>query len=241
MTGKPANIRWVLGSRSPRRLGLLRSIVGAAAIDVAPPASTDEAGFEGLTDWASIEGRLREIVRAKEADVLRQLASAVENGAMRGDDAIADGSGSGCAPGSLRTVVVSADTTIVASRDDEELVVLGQPPESGDWKTTVREWFREFYFGRTHVAATAVRLAIPGGESRERVVMSRVSFHADGERWLDWYLETGEPRGKAGGYAIQGAGSVFVSRVEGSVSNVVGLPLREVLQMADELRCLPRH
>ena len=45
----------------------------------------------------------------------------------------------------------------------------------------------------------------------------------------------GEPRGKAGGYAIQGAGSIFVSRVEGSLSNVVGLPLREVLEALDAL------
>ncbi|MCC7419748.1 MAG: Maf family protein [Planctomycetaceae bacterium] len=235
MTGNLANVRWVLGSRSPRRLELLRSIVGGAAIEVLPPASSDEAEFEGLSDWASIESRLREIVRTKEADVLGQLALRVGDGARSGEDASANGFGSRSDPARVTTVVVSADTTIVASRDDEELVVLGQPPESGDWRSTVRGWFQDFYLGRTHVAATAVRLAIPGGETRERVVRSRVLFHADGERWIEWYLETGEPRGKAGGYAIQGAGSVFVSRVEGSVSNVVGLPLREVLQMADEL------
>jgi septum formation protein len=206
-----------------------------AAIEVLPPTSSDEAGFEGLDDWASIEARLREVVRAKEADVVRQLATRTPTDTMTTRVESDDGFGSRSDPATLRTVVVSADTTIVASRDDEELVVLGQPPQSDDWRATVRAWFRDFYFGRTHVAATAVRLAIPGGESRERVVKSRVSFHADGERWLDWYLATGEPRGKAGGYAIQGAGSVFISRVDGSVSNVVGLPLREVLQMADEL------
>ena len=49
-------------------------------------------------------------------------------------------------------------------------------------------------------------------------------------------LETGEPQGKAGGYAIQGAGSVFVEQVRGSLTNVVGLPLEEVLDALEELR-----
>ena len=64
---------------------------------------------------------------------------------------------------------------------------------------------------------------------------SEVTFRADSERWIDWYLATGEPKGKAGGYAIQGAGSIFVARVEGSLSNVVGLPLRELWEIFDEL------
>lgn len=213
-------LRWILGSRSPRRLELLRTVAGESPIEVLPPSSIDEASFDGLSDWASIERRLRDVTRAKSADVLKQLAGRASS---RAPEEVA------------RTLVVSADTTIVVQHPDEELCVLGQPPETGDWKETVRRWFREFYFGRTHIAATAVRVAALEGESRERVVRTRVTFHADGERWLEWYLRTGEPLGKAGGYAIQGAGSVFVSKVEGSVSNVVGLPLRELLQMTDEL------
>ena len=57
----------------------------------------------------------------------------------------------------------------------------------------------------------------------------------DADTLLDWYLTTGESRGKAGGYAIQGAASVFVTQVEGSLSNVVGLPLEETLAMLGEL------
>ncbi|HXY34093.1 MAG TPA: Maf family protein, partial [Planctomycetaceae bacterium] len=64
-----------------------------------------------------------------------------------------------------------------------------------------------------------------------RVVTSRVTFVEDVDRWLDWYLSTEEPRGKAGGYALQGAGSIFIAKVEGSLSNVVGLPLAELLEM----------
>ena len=58
---------------------------------------------------------------------------------------------------------------------------------------------------------------------------------ADLERRLDWYVSTGEPRGKAGGYAIQGAGSLFVTQVQGSVSNVVGLPLEALVEVFEEL------
>ena len=63
---------------------------------------------------------------------------------------------------------------------------------------------------------------------------SEVTFAADGGPFLDWYLSTGEPRGKAGGYALQGAGGLFVERVDGSPSNVVGLPLRETWELLRE-------
>ena len=60
-------------------------------------------------------------------------------------------------------------------------------------------------------------------------------FIADVEKHLEWYIETGEPRGKAGGYAIQGAGSIFVSQVTGSLTNVIGLPLEALLSAFEEL------
>ena len=53
--------------------------------------------------------------------------------------------------------------------------------------------------------------------------------------WIEWYLDTGEPIGKAGGYAIQGAGSVFVTQVEGSLSNVIGLPLEDTVALFEQL------
>jgi septum formation protein len=55
---------------------------------------------------------------------------------------------------------------------------------------------------------------------------------------LKWYLTTGEPLGKAGGYGIQGAADVFVQKVEGSLSNVIGLPLRETRAALRELGVL---
>jgi len=59
-----------------------------------------------------------------------------------------------------------------------------------------------------------------------------VTFIPDVERHLEWYIGTEEPRGKAGGYAIQGAGNIFISQVTGSLSNVIGLPLPEGSRLA---------
>jgi septum formation protein len=119
--------------------------------------------------------------------------------------------------------------------------VLGQPPPDDSWAETVRRWFREDYASKTHLAATALCVQRLGENAAGRsprmtcVVTSRVTFVDDVDHWLDWYLATGEPRGKAGGYALQGAGSIFISKVEGSLSNVVGLPLVELLEMLDAM------
>ena len=236
-----SNLKYILGSRSPRRLELLRQIVPAERIEVVPPLSTDEAGLDGLHDWPAIESRMLQIARSKCDDVLAQLQDRSRpnprdfpNPGDCGDDVVA---------------VITADTTIVATDAEGRAVVLGQPPDDDTWAETVRRWFRDFYAGRTHAAVTALCVAVLGKEqhlprvpasprprvSTQRVVKSEVTFHADVERWLDWYIATGEPKGKAGGYAIQGAGGIFVSRVEGSLSNVVGLPLRELLHLFEEL------
>ena len=199
----------ILASRSPRRRELLQQLLPAARIEVLPPSSADEAGFEDLHDWASIETRLQEIARAKCRDVVDQCHQRRSN---------------------LPAAIIAADTTIAAQDASGRLVVLGQPP-ADDWESVARHWFREYYAGRTHVALTGLCVADGEGQLHERVVKSEVTFRPDVELWLDWYMATGEPRGKAGGYALQGAGSVFITRVVGSVSNVVGLPLAELLEV----------
>ena len=207
-----SGVPYVLASRSPRRLELLQLIVPAEQIAVLPPRSAEEAGFEGLTERGSIRRRLLEIARAKFADVAGQL------------DQRSGSSVSGSTP-----LIIAADTIVVASENGSP-VVLGQPPEPG-WREATAEWFRRCYAGRTHEVWTALCVGNSGGPPRELVVSSEVTFTADVERWLDWYLDTGEPRGKAGGYAIQGAGSVFVESVRGSLTNVIGLPVRELLEV----------
>jgi len=76
----------------------------------------------------------------------------------------------------------------------------------------------------------------PDGPTAERIVATEVTFIADVDKHLDWYIGTGEPRGKAGGYAIQGAGSIFITRVVGSLSNVIGLPLEALLEIFEEFQ-----
>jgi septum formation protein len=206
--------RLVLGSRSPRRLELLRQIHPPELIDVVPPSTTDEAGFADLHDWPSIERRLLEIATAKCEDVAAQVRK-------RRD---------------VATIVIAADTVVIVDRGGS-LHVLGQPPDDDSWRETVRRWFVEDYAGKTHLVATALVVEpVDTGKRTSRVVTSRVTFTEDVERHLDWYLATGESRGKAGGYALQGAGSVFVSKVEGSLSNVVGLPLAELLEILATVR-----
>ena len=72
-----------------------------------------------------------------------------------------------------------------------------------------------------------------------RTCRTEVTFRDDAEALLDWYIATEESRGKAGGYAIQGAGSVFVTHVAGSLSNVIGLPLELTVEMLHDFGLLP--
>lgn len=203
--------RLVLGSRSPRRLELLRQIHPPELIDVVPPSTTDEAGFADLHDWPSIERRLLDIATAKCEDVAAQVRK-------RRD---------------VATIVIAADTVVIVDRGGS-LHVLGQPPDDDSWRETVRRWFVQDYAGKTHLVATALVVEpVDTGKRSSRIVTSRVAFTEDVDRWLDGYLATGESRGKAGGYALQGAGSIFVSKVEGSLSNVVGLPLAELLELLE--------
>jgi septum formation protein len=215
------DLRYVLGSRSPRRRELLAQIVPGERLDIVTPADSEEAGFEGLTTWEAIQGRMREIVRHKSAQVARQ-----------------------CGPERCeQSVLICADTSIIVSGAPGDLQpplqVLGQPPDSTDRAATLQRWFREYYAGRTHLAATALHVTGPTGTVIEGIATTRVTFRADLDRWLDWYLATDEPRGKAGGYGLQGAASVFVTRIEGSLSNVVGLPLEDLLAAFEELGVLP--
>lgn len=197
----------VLGSRSPRRCELLTLLVGADRVLVRPPRNPDESTLADIDDSQQLQQRLRDIAWQKNVDVAGQLQT----------------------DGTLPSVagILTADTVIVATTEQGTPMVLGQPPAAGDWQQTVREWFERYYFGRTHLALSAVCLSTPDGRRADVVVSTEVQFAADAQQWLEWYLATGEPIGKAGGYGLQGAGSLFVQRIDGSPSNVIGLPLLE--------------
>ncbi len=81
--------------------------------------------------------------------------------------------------------------------------------------------------GRRHRVLTGVAIAAPGQALRTRVVETMIAMKRLSEEEIDFYAGHGEWRGKAGGYALQGYGEVYVRHIAGSYSNVVGLPLAE--------------
>lgn len=117
-------------------------------------------------------------------------------------------------------VVIAADTSVVAGE-----TVLGKP---ASLEEAMAMWTR--LAGREHEVLTGVAV----GDARHvevQVVATRVRFRAISEAEMRAYWASGEPRDKAGGYAIQGLGAVFVTGIDGSYSNVVGLPLAETAAM----------
>jgi septum formation protein len=85
--------------------------------------------------------------------------------------------------------------------------------------------------GRRHRVLTGVALAVPGRSVRTRLVETMIAMKRLSPEEIDYYSSHGEWRGKAGGYALQGYGEVYVRHIAGSYSNVVGLPLAETRQM----------
>lgn len=207
----------ILASRSPRRYELLSLLIEPARLVVRPPASSDEQGFDDCPTIAAVEDRLLAIARAKRTVVRAEIASQPDAANIH------------------RAAILAADTTIVAESASGEFAVLGQPPKEGPDRPTVRRWFEHYYFARPHLALTAVSIERGDAQVAEVIVSTAVHFNAAASGWLDWYLATDEPDGKAGGYAIQGLAGVFVNRVEGSLTNVVGLPLAETRQLLLDL------
>jgi septum formation protein len=117
-------------------------------------------------------------------------------------------------PGSL---VLAADTVVAVGRR-----IL---PKVED-EATLRACMK-LLSGRRHRVMTGVALAIPGQGIRERLVETMIAMKGLGDDEIDYYAAHGEWRGKAGGYALQGYGEVYVRHIAGSYSNVVGLPLAE--------------
>jgi septum formation protein len=117
--------------------------------------------------------------------------------------------------------VLAADTAVACGRR-----ILPQP---ADEATAVR--CLQLLSGRRHRVHSGVALGTPGGEIALRHVVSQVAFKRLSSVELNGYLNSGEWRGKAGGYAIQGRAAALIRFVSGSYSNVVGLPLFETAQL----------
>jgi septum formation protein len=124
--------------------------------------------------------------------------------------------------------VLAADTTVVLDGS-----VIGKPADRADGLAMLAA-----LAGRTHEVLTAVALATGRGVALH-VNCSSVRFRNVERAEMEAYWETGEPRDKAGGYAIQGYGAVFVAELRGSYSGVMGLPLFETAELlrAAGIRC----
>jgi septum formation protein len=114
-------------------------------------------------------------------------------------------------------LVLAADTVVAVGRR-----IL---PKVED-EQTLRACMR-LLSGRRHRVLTGVALAVPGSGVRDRVVETTIAMKRLSDQEIDYYASHGEWRGKAGGYALQGYGEVYVRHIAGSYSNVVGLPLAE--------------
>jgi septum formation protein len=98
--------------------------------------------------------------------------------------------------------------------------IWGKPADEGAAGETLRR-----LSGRTHEVLSGVALVRPGGEPQTVAETTRVTFHDLDEATVAWYVDSGEWRGRAGGYAVQGRGGALVRRIEGDYLNVVGLPV----------------
>lgn len=122
------------------------------------------------------------------------------------------------------TVVVAADTIVVVDGE-----ILGKPVDHGEARAMLRR-----LSGRSHQVYSAVSISARGRMAD--VVVSTDVWLAELNEWeIGWYVGLGESLDKAGGYGMQTGGAVLIDRIEGSPSNVIGLPLRDTVALLASL------
>ncbi len=124
-------------------------------------------------------------------------------------------------------LIIAADTIVIAP---DEHTVLGKPKNKGDAFRMLKK-----LNGKTHTVLTAYcLLPFPDGTPHVRVVSSHVKMRALSDDAIRSYIKTGEPMDKAGAYAAQGVGMALIERINGSYTNVVGLPMAQLLTDLEE-------
>ncbi len=187
-----------LASKSPRRRELLTTI-GVKDFDVMPVGMADVLTFvEGDEEQLPGETAADYVVRTAKEKALAALAK------IR-------------AEGRTPAPVLAADT--VVSLDG---TVLGKPADRNEARD-----FMQRLSGRTHEVRTAVWVGTDAEHLTSAVSVSRVTFASLTEAQIERYIATDEPYDKAGGYGIQGLAGLFIARIEGSYTGIMGLPVFE--------------
>jgi septum formation protein len=122
-------------------------------------------------------------------------------------------------------LVLGADTTVVVENQ-----ILGQPADDNDARRMLN-----LLRGRWHEVLTGVAAVRVGGETTVDYETTRVRFAEMTTEEIDWYIATGEARGKAGAYGIQGAAGLFIEEIQGDYFNIVGLPIRLVYELTGKV------
>ncbi len=130
--------------------------------------------------------------------------------------------GKGYTDSSVAKPVLGADTAVVVDNE-----ILGKPRDKAHGLAML-----EKLSGRSHLVISAV--ALVGKATCQRINISRVSFRQLSPAEREDYWQTGEPKDKAGAYGIQGKAAIFIDRLEGSYSAVMGLPLFETAELLEE-------
>ncbi len=117
---------------------------------------------------------------------------------------------------SFPALAIGADTVVAVAG-----AILGKPRDRAEARRMLRQ-----LSGRVHEVTTAMALrTLPEETIQCERAVSRVTFARLSDREIDWYAETGEGMDKAGAYALQGIGALFIESIAGSYTNVIGLPL----------------
>jgi septum formation protein len=132
--------------------------------------------------------------------------------------------------GTTELAVLGADTVVALGNE-----ILGKPADEAQAEAMLQR-----LAGRRHEVLTAYRIRL-GERMVERLVSTFVTFRSIDAKEVSAYLASGEWRGKAGAYAIQGIAGCFVTEVRGSFTNVVGLPVAEVIADLRALEALPGY
>lgn len=197
-------MRLILASASPRRAELLTA--AGFEFDIVR-CDVDESVHAGEAPDAYV----RRLALAKSARAQELLETQGRQGGQGGQ---------GRQSTDQPPVVLAADTAVVVDGQ-----ILGKPADEDDARDMLRR-----LSGRRHDVLTGISLR-QGSHEAGGVEHTGVYFSAIGDDEIEWYVKSGEGADKAGGYAVQGLAARYVWRIEGSYSNVVGLPVETVYQL----------